>query len=251
MSGGVQYTFLDWITLEAGTWADWFSGTMSALAVSVALAGYWFASSQNRRAEKQTRQNAAYQIGFKLSALASETRGVTGDLNPQKMSEGELALQNPMETCGTLAPKVGFNDTMARDLNETEQNLLMLLKEENFLMDFSEIFARNNSIRAGLLEYKVRHEAIAAMLPTPVQVAGEVISLDLTQEQLLKIQPNLIAAASLVNSVRFLAKINVEMLTNLTDKFHPMMTKHFPDLHIHKIVMQDIESDGTSVQPVQ
>jgi len=213
--------------------AEWVSGIGSLLAVIVALGGYWLSDRQRKREEEQRREDAAYQIGYKLSGLASEAQVIHQDLNPHGKTDEELASEtDPMQICGTLQPKVGHNDTMAKDLSETEQNLLMRLKEEDFLMDFSEAFARNQSIRAGLLEYKMRREAITPLLPTPVIVNGEVVSFDLTKDQYLALQPHVIPAASLVKSMRELSKVNTEMLAGLCRKFHPMMKKHYPKLHI-------------------
>jgi hypothetical protein len=232
-----------------GPMADWVSGIGSMLAVIVALAGYWLADGQRKKEANERRQNAAYQIGFKLSALASEARVILGDLNPLGKSDEELAAEtNPMDVCGALQPKVGYHETSARDLSESEQNLLMSLREEDFLMDYSEAFARNQSIRAGILEYKIKREAISAKLPTPVATRGEIASFDLTKEDLLRIGPDLIAAASLVRSLRALSRINMDQLDDLGRRFTPMMTKHFPKLHIHRIIDTErpAAADGAS-----
>lgn len=216
--------------------AEWVAGIGSLLAAIVALAGYWLAERQRAREEAQRRQDAAYQIGYKLASLASEARNIKGDLNPQGKTDEELAAEtDAMEICGNLQPKIGFNDTMAKDLSESEQNLLMCLKEESFLMTFSEAIARNQSIRAGLIEYKVKREAIMAMLPPPKIINGAVASHFLSQEELMKIHPHLIATGTLVQSLRALSHINVEQLAYLCREFCPMMKKHYPKLNVHKI----------------
>jgi hypothetical protein len=48
-----DYTLLGFISLDAGSWADWFSGTMSALAVMTALASHPIAKRQRRIEEKE------------------------------------------------------------------------------------------------------------------------------------------------------------------------------------------------------
>lgn len=216
--------------------AEWVSGIGSLLAVIVALGGYWIVERHRKDDAKQQRQNAAYQIAFKLSALASDAKVTHKHINPEgKTPEEWLQITDPMEICGTLPVNIGSSEPICRDLSENEQNLLMSLKEEDFLMDFSEAFARNQSIEAGLREYASRREAIMSMLPPPTQFQGQVGSLFLSPQQVAEVKPHLIACATLVQSMRELSKQNVEQLSKLCDNFQPMMRKHFPKLHIHKI----------------
>lgn len=221
--------------------AEWISGIGSLLAVIVALGGYWIVERHRKDDTKQQRQNAAYQIAFKLSALASDARVTHKQINPEGKTPDEwLLVTDPMEICGTLPVNIGSSEAICRDLSDSEQNLLMSLREEDFLMDFSEAFARNQSIEAGMREYAARREAIMAMLPPPTQYQGQVGSLFLNPQQVAQVQPHLIACATLVQSMRGLSKQNVEQLSGLCDKFQPMMSKHFPKLHIHKIeVLED------------
>lgn len=216
--------------------ADWVSGIGSLLAVIVALCGYWLVERHRKIDDRKRRQDAAYQVAFKLSALASDAQVTHKLLNPPgKTVEEWLAEENPLEICGKLPISIGGTDPICRDLSEAQQNVLMSLKEEDFLMDFSEAFARNQSIDAGLKEYARRRDAMAAMLPSSSQFQGQIGSFDLTEEQMQKIYPALIACSSLVQSMRKLSKMNVEQLTSLSEKYRPMMSKHFPKLHIHTI----------------
>ena len=216
--------------------ADWVSGIGSLLAVVVALGGYWLVERHRQFDEKKRRQDAAYQIAFKLSALASDAHVTHRLLNPpEKTTEDWLSEQDPMEICGKLHISIGATEPVCRDLNEAEQNLLMSLKEEDFLMDFSEAFARNQSIEAGLKEYTRRRDAITATLPAPAQFRGQIGSFDLTQEEVQQIYPALVACSSLVQSMRVLSKTNIEQLSSLSEKYRPMMSGHFPKLHVHTI----------------
>lgn len=216
--------------------AEWVSGVGSLLAVIVALAGYWLVERQRYLDETQRRQDAAYQIGFKLSVLSSEAAIMHEALNPLRKSDMELAEETvPMQICSYLQPKIGFDDALARNLSETEQNLLMRLKEEDFLMDFFEAYARNQSVRSGILEYNMRRDALTTSLPCPTGVEGEEISFELSSQELMTLQPRLIAAATLAQSVRALSRINTLQLARLGQKFRPMMQKHYPDLHIHAL----------------
>lgn len=218
--------------------ADWFSGIGSMLAVFVALGGYWWSERQKKKDDDARRQGYIHQISFKLSTLASEAAMAKKDLNPYGKTDAQLSLEtDPFEIVGTFSPNVGYDDTMVRDLATDEQNLLMLLKENDFLMDFSEAVARNESIRRGLLEYKARRDAVLSMLPPPQMVNGKVVSHMLTQQQKLELSPWIIPLGTVVLSSRALAKENVELLARLCNAYKPMMTKHFPNLNIHTIEM--------------
>ena len=221
---------------DGGSLADWVSGIGTMLAVFVALGGYWFSEWQRRRDEKQRQQDAVYQIGFKLSSLASEAHNTLIDLNPrEKPLDDLMAETDPMEICGMQEASVGYDAGMVKDLAENEQNLLMRIKEEGFLMDFSEAVTRNNTIRAGLQEYKIKREAIMSMLPVATVINGQIASHDIPQEDMMRIYPTLIQAASLIQKVRTMARINVNKMRELGTRYQPMMSGHFPKLHIHKI----------------
>ncbi|TMJ19543.1 MAG: hypothetical protein E6G92_07140 [Alphaproteobacteria bacterium] len=226
---------IDWSRIEWGTAADWVSGTGSLLAVIVALGGYWLIERHRKRDETQRHQDAAYQIGYKLASLSSEAHNLVIELNPHGKSDDDLAAESDMDICGGFSAQAGSSESLIRDLNDAEQNLLMRLKEEDFLMTFSEAVALGLSLRAGLAEYKAKREALMAMLPPPVDVSGEMAGHDLTQQQILSLQPQMIQAASLVRSLRALATINVKRLRKLGVDFRPMMLRHFPKLHIHEI----------------
>jgi len=222
--------------VDEGSEAEWFAGWASLAAVIVALLGYWLVELQRRKDETKRRQDAAYQIGFKVASLASDVRNNDGCLFPEGAGIDDWKnVQDPFQIVGAQQPAVGYTGTVSRDLTEAEQNLLMLLREENFLMAYSEIYARNLSIMAGMQEYKERYAAVMAKLPAPVAATGQVATMGITQQQKLELHPYITPAATLIQSLRGLSVINVEMITTLSDTFQPMMRRHFPRLHIHKI----------------
>lgn len=216
--------------------ADWVSGIGSMLAVIVALAGYGLIEWQRRNDDKQRRQGAAYQIGYKLSTLSSEAHTIRKTLFGEMLTEAQwAAMTDPFQLCGTQPPMIGFESVLARDLNDYEQNLLMALREEEFLMNFSETFARNSSIHDGMVEFSRRSDEIKSRFPPPSLVNGQVLSIDLTDKEKNALLPLVIPAATLLISLREMANLNVQMLAEMGDGFRPMMQKHYPDLHVHKI----------------
>ncbi|RYG86131.1 MAG: hypothetical protein EON59_10710 [Alphaproteobacteria bacterium] len=148
---------------------------------------------------------------------------------------------DPFEIVGAQQPPIGSNITMARDLSNAEQNLLMSLKEEEFLMSMSEAFARHETVRDGIAEYKMRHAAITERAPAPEATNGEVATFMLTNQQKNELWPYVMPAASLLTSLRDLSAINLKELQLMGVAFHPMMRRHYPGLHIHKI--ETIEAD--------
>ena len=235
--------------METSSLADWVSGIGSMLAVIVALAGYWIlhahrkgdqriAAEVRAAEEERVRQGIVHQISLKLSALTSEANTTHADLIPAGRTEAELAtMLDPRQLTGEFNPNVGMELTMARDLAVDEQNLLMLVKENDFLMDYTEALARHEAIRAGILEYKAKREAVMAMLPPPQMVHGQMASHVLTDAEWLALAPYVIPLSSLLVSTRMLSKQNIELLARLCASYKPMMAKHFPQLNIHSIEM--------------
>lgn len=237
--------------MDSGSIADWVSGVGSLLAVVAALVGYWIVHRQYVRDQRDKEQGAAYQICFKLTTLIGEASGSHDTLFQPFKTEAEwLALSDPIEICATQQAMVGFDETAARDLSESEQNLLLKLKEENFLMDYSEGLARHHSIRSGLIEFKNRHESIVAMLPPPVGVDGSALDLVLSSEQKLGLLPHVIPASTLIMSLREMSIRNIAMLKTLASKFQPTMQRHFPNLHIPQIEVEDVVNDAHAVKTI-
>jgi hypothetical protein len=55
--------------------------------------------------------------------------------------------------------------------------------------------------------------------------------------------PHFYTAASLIKTVRRMALRNVRMMTDVAQRYHPLMEKHFPKLHIHTIEIVEPEPE--------
>jgi len=221
---------------DLGSLADWVSGIATVLATIVALTGYFWADNQRKREEKQRRQDSAYQIGYKLAALISDAVSTHRTLTPEGSTlEDWEHVTDPFVIVGAQQPIIGTRTSMTRSLTETEQNLLMSLREEDFLMRMDEADAQNASIIEGLAEYKTLHAAIMAKLPPPVAIEDQSATLALTTQEAKALFTYVTPASSLIQMLRKRSKENVETLKKLGKDFHPMMNKHWPDLHLHKI----------------
>ena len=145
-----------------------------------------------------------------------------------------------MVICGTQGAAIGYDASMVRDLSDAEQNALMLIREEEFLMNFSECVARNESVRSAFVEYGRRREDIVSSLPTPDVFTGETGKFELTQAEYKDLLPKLLPATSLVRNARYLAKLNVDMVAKLCEEFMPMMKRHYPNMLVHKIELIEL-----------
>lgn len=231
--------------MEGGSVADWVSGIGSMLAVFVALFGYFLVEWQRRKDAREKLQGQIYQIGFKLSTLASEAHVMMKSLNPRGLPLDELLQEaDPMVICGSQPPVIGHDTSMVRDLTDAEQNLLMGNRDEGFLMDFSECVAGNDSIRTAMVDYARRREEMLAVLPPPEQMNDNVGSVFLTQEQMAQVLPRIIPAGQSVMIARQMAKENVDMVNGLCARFEGMMLASHPKLHVHKI---EIDLDKSAV----
>lgn len=222
--------------LDLGSLADWVSGIATTLATIVALGSYSWADNRRKKEDKQRRQDSAYQIGFKLASLMSDAISNNKAMYPAGTTHDDWkGKTNPFEIVGPQQPIIGTGAIMARDLTDAEQNLLMSIKEEDFLQDMTECYARNEAIREGINEYKDRHALLTERLPAPSHAQGQVASLYLTDLQVNELFPYAQPAATLIQNLRSMSQENLKMLRELGPKFHPMMNKHWPDLHLHKI----------------
>ena len=226
---------------DGGSAADWISGIGSLLAVIAALFGYFLVEKKHRKDDREKLQGHIYQIGFKLSTLASEVRTTLQDLNTRKLPLEELLAEtDPFAICGSQATVIGYDSSMVRDLSDAEQNVLMLIREEEFLMAFSELVAQNAAVRRSFVEYSRRRDEIMERLPPPEKTSGQVGSFGLTEAQRLAIFPYVTPTAMLIVQARRRAKENVDAVIKLCDEFMPMMKRHFPKMHVHKIVLVEI-----------
>jgi hypothetical protein len=222
--------------VDGGSLADWVSGIGSLLAAVIALGGYFWSGRERAKEEQARQQDAAYQIGYKIASLTSDAHTTHKALFPSPTDYDDWKDESdPFKILGQQEVTIGFDGKMSRDLTEAEQNVLMRLREESFLMNYTETYARNQSISAGLAEYKVKREAVMSMLPPPEIVDGQMASHFFDEKEKLRLYPYAISAATLMQNLRRLSHMNLLMLTKLCENFQPMMKKHYPKLHIHKI----------------
>ena len=229
---------IDWGAIEWGNVADWVSGIGSLAAALVAVGGYSWSERQRRNSESDKKQAAIYQICNKLSELASDAHTTLENLCPrQKPVDYWLGVSNPIEIVAAQTPIIDAPSTNSHSLIDIEQNLLLSIREEAFLMDYSEAVKRNEVIKRALEDYSSRYQFVFSLLPKPKAMEENAIILDPDAEEMRTAYPYAIQAASVIQKARQLSVQNVEVLDRLATGFHTMMTRHFSGLHIPRLEM--------------
>lgn len=221
-----EYTFLGRLSLEPGTWADWFSGSMSALAVAVAVGGYGFSEWQRRRDQKDTERQAGRQIGVKLLKVLNGTLDVHRHLWAEYRGP-PLGGEGANELWRTIQPLIGLQDEPLLALDGVETNLLVKADATDFLMEMMLATTRYQSIISSMKEYQLRYEAIYAMAPPPVELDGQVGRHVLTHEQFMRIKPYSLQLETIIQHLRAMTAENVDKCNRLVEQYHPIMKGYF------------------------
>lgn len=221
--------------------ADW----AGVWAVIVAAVGYFTVELHRWKENRKRDQDIAYQIVSKVGLLLNDAQATLTSLTPNGYTAQQLqAITSPFQIVGMQQPVVGFSTPMTQNLSDDERNLLLRLREEEFMMDFTECFAQNASIRDGIMEYTQRYEALQAFMPPVIESkTGHQIREYQNYESMSEAYPHFYTAASLIKNLRKMALRNVSMMTDVAQRYQPLMEKHFPNLHIHKIDLVDAEQD--------
>jgi hypothetical protein len=226
VDGKVKYTLFDWISLESGTWADWFSGTMSALAVAVALGGYGYSIWQQRRQQADAERQAMQQVALKLLTIHSRNDDIKRHV---WQTYGGPALEGPdaNQLWRTIHPLIGLRDTYTTDLNPPEVSLLMKMKASDFMLELMLAAERLHSTISAMRDYQARYEAIYAMMPPAQGMSGPVGQHTVTIEEYNRLQPYSFALEQLIQSIRKMTKEDAETGRQLIARFNTIVLEHF------------------------
>jgi hypothetical protein len=240
MTASVKYTFLNLVTLEAGTWADWFSGTMSALAVAVALGGYGYSIWQQRQQQREAERQTIQQIAMKLLTIHSRNDDIK---NHVWQAYTGPALQGPdaNQIWRTVHPLIGLRDSYRTELNPSEISLLMKMKASDFMLEMVLANERLHSSVFAMKDYQARYEAIYAMMPPAQGMTGPLAQHIVTQEEFKKLQPYSFALEQLIQSIRKMTNNNAETGGQLITQFNELVVGYFgkPIVELEQIESKD------------
>lgn len=221
---GQEYALLGLVSLEPGSWADWFSGSMSALAVAVALAAYPIANRQKRKADRQRDVEIGRGIGWKVLTLVNQNADIVRHI------KGSLAIREPMYPPNMKFPLVrplGVPDRKPQELNQSETDLLLKSQSAKLLMELELCFGRYSSIIFAMNEYKARHEALYELMPQPVANQGMTFTHRLTPEEAARVKPYTLMLESLLDSMISLLTENTEKLQGCLNQYNLDMARYF------------------------
>lgn len=219
-----EYTFLGLLSLESGSWADWFSGTMSALAVITALAAYPIANRQQQKAQRKRDGEIARAVGWKLLGVLNSTGDISRHLNTS------LAKREPTFPAGLKFPLVrplGIPDRHPRELNQTETDFLLKAQAPDLLAEIDMSMGRYESILFGMKEYKARHEALFELMPRPVSSDGATFTHKLTPEESERVGPYAQMLETLLEGMIAMTEENMAKTLAALDQYERDMTRFF------------------------
>lgn len=219
-----KYTLLGLITLDSGSWADWFSGSMSALAVMTALAAYPIAKRQTRKEQRERDREIARAIGWKLLKVLNSTGDIMRHFN------SSLAKRKPVFPAGLTFPLIqplGMPDRFPPELNQSETDFLLKAQASDLLAEIDMCVSRYASIAYAMNEYKNRHEALFELMPAPVASEGSTFTHKLTLEEHERVQPYAIMLESLLDSMIAMTTENLAKSEQATDQYKVDMARYF------------------------
>lgn len=219
-----EYTLLSLASLEPGSWADWFSGSMSALAVVVALSAYPISNWQKRRDEKQREKDIGRAIGHKIVALLSQNADID---RPIRASLARRAPTFPPNFKFPRVQPVGIPDRQVRDLSQSEIDFLLRIDAADLLMEVDMCSGRYSSIVFAMNEYKARHQALFELMPSPIGHEGMTFTHLLNEEDNKRVLPYMIMLDSLLADMISLIEENARRLHDSLALYHTAMAKHF------------------------
>lgn len=218
------YSLLGFISLDAGSWADWFSGTMSALAVITALAAYPLARRSRNLADKRYDKALGRAIGWKLLKVLNNTADVDRHI---RTSLAKREPQNPHGMKFALVRPLGMPERPLQELNQSETDLLLRAQAGDLLAEIDMCIGRYASITYALNEYKNRHQALFELMPPPVTRTGMTFTHKLTKEDNERVEPYAAMLESLLDGIIALVSENMTRARDTVTLYDKDMKRYF------------------------
>lgn len=218
------FSLLGLVSLEPGSWADWFSGSMSALAVAVALAAYPISKRQKRQDDWQREKKIGRGIGWKVLNLLNQNADI--DRHIKDCLNNREPMYPPNMKFPLVRP-LGVPDRRPQELNQNETDLLLKSQSAELLMELELCFGRYSSIVFSMNEYRNRHEALYELMPPPIANEGMRFTHKLTPEEVARITPYTLMLESLLEGMMALLDENTSKLQECLVKYDKDMGRYF------------------------
>lgn len=212
------------LSLEPGSWADWFSGTMSAFAVVIAVGSYGFSEYRLRRERQQQEMAVARRMGVKILRLINESHGILRQVRPASTPPNTEMLRFSFLD---VHPLGGLDLSPNLNVDHDEADLALSTGDAHFLSEYLLAFDRHRAVTNGLMEYKAKYEALHAAQPTPVEMRGQVFTYEWTRAEYMKIAPQIVMIDQLLNSVISIARENVVKVDKMAADYTRLMKIKF------------------------
>lgn len=219
-----EYTLLGLVSLSAGSWAEWFSGIMSALAVITALAAYPIALRQQRSTERRRDAELGRAVGWKALKILNATADIDRHIKAGLARRGDT---DPPGLKFPLVQPLGVPERPPQELNQSETDLLLKAKAADLLAEIDMCVSRYASIVYAMNEYKNRHEALFELMPAPVAREGMLFTHILTPEQNARVGPYVAMLESLLDSIIALVEENMAKANAALVQYGSDMERHF------------------------
>ncbi len=219
-----EYNLLNLVTLDAGSWADWFSGIMTALAVITALIAYPVARAQRQNQELQRDKALGRAIGWKLLKVFNSTADIDRHIT-ERLSKREALSSASMRFF--LVEPLGIPERTFPELNLSETDFLLRAQAADLLAEIDMCIGRYVSIAHAMNEYKSRREALFELMPPPVASDGTIFTHELSQEQRDRVQPYAAMLESLLDGIIVLAHQNILRAKCAMAQYGKDMTRYF------------------------
>ncbi len=236
-----DYTLLGQLSLDAGSWADWFAGTMSALAVVVALAAYPIARRQNQIIDKHREKETGRAIGWKLLKTLNSTMDIERHIR-SSLANGEPSYSQGMKF--PLVQPLGVPERPLQELNQNETDLLLKAQAAELLAEIDMCIGRYASITYAMNEYKNRHQALFELMPPPVAGQGTKFTHLLTKDEAEKVGPYTAMLEALLDGIIALVDDNVKKAKDALILYERETERYFGKALIKFEMDESVSSGG-------
>ncbi|KQZ05875.1 hypothetical protein ASD21_17970 [Caulobacter sp. Root1455] len=218
-----------------GSWADWFSGTMSFIAVAVALLGYSIASFQRKADQRERDETAARLLVMKVFQLVNRTDDIYRPLV-------EALARPPMDGLWgdqkwrRVRGVTGVRDDTGLALDGSQEDMLIRLGEYSLLMSLMLEISRYRTLTQHMRDYVVRRDALLELHPAPVEVDGVHAVLHLDRAEVMRVLPYANALEALIKEILEQAEDNRTNTRALGPACNDFVKKHFPRTKFPKLL---------------
>lgn len=222
---------------DFGSLADWFSGTMAAIAVALSLWFSWRSGQAQKRVDAKANRMIAMKTLAKMLVMINSVYGLHGHLTatptgitPERLREGRWRFTLGLD---------GFSNEAAFDFDPDEFGLYVDAGELDFAMSLS-LFARRHAAAIQMMQsYSNRREALLEMMPQPQSLNGTEASVVVDADKAMPLILRSRALEAMLQQMIEHAKADKEMADDLRERIGPITRrvlndKTFPILGVPK-----------------